>query len=107
MVTLYGKNTSSQMQRFISERRNDLLELDERIALSTSYDSIVNAAVIVVSIPAQAFRGFLEEISILDIKNKIIVLCMKGVEIGTGKRLSEIAKENLDPSSAEFDKLYN
>ncbi|MBQ8141327.1 MAG: NAD(P)H-dependent glycerol-3-phosphate dehydrogenase [Clostridia bacterium] len=98
-MTLYGQDFSPQMQRFMAERRNDLLELDERVELSTSYDSIRSAEVVVVSIPAQAFRGFLEEIKPLGIKNKTFVLCMKGIEIGTGKRLSEVASENLDPSN--------
>lgn len=34
-VTLYGRESSDNMQRFIKERKNDLLELPETITLST------------------------------------------------------------------------
>jgi glycerol-3-phosphate dehydrogenase (NAD(P)+) len=41
----------------------------------------------------------MEQIAALDPKDKIFVLCMKGIEIKTGKRLSQIAEEHLDPSN--------
>jgi len=97
-VTLYGRASSSAMQRFLSERRNDLLTLPERISLSTSLASVAEADVIVISIASQALRGFFGEIAPLGLKNKTVVLCMKGLEIETGKRLSEVAEECLDPS---------
>ena len=34
------------------------------------------------------------------LQNKIFTLCMKGLEIGTGERLSQVAQEYLDPSNA-------
>ena len=99
-ITLYGRASSVHMQQFLTERKNDLLSLPERVALSTSLESTVDADVIVVSIASQALRGFFEEIRPLGLKNKTVVLCMKGIEIETGKRLSEIAEEMLDPSMA-------
>ncbi len=98
-LTLYGRSTSEHMKRFIAERRNDLLELDERIELSTSYECFRDADVIIISIASQALGGFMEELKPLELKNKIFVLCMKGIEIGSGKRLSEIVKEKTDPSN--------
>ena len=99
-VTLYGRASSKHMQRFLAERKNDLLTLSERISLSTSLEATRDADVIVVSIASQALRGFFEELRPLGLKNKTVVLCMKGIEIETGKRLSEIAEEMLDPSMA-------
>ncbi len=99
-VTLYGRASSAHMQRFLAERKNDLLTLPERISLSTSLEATRDADVIVVSIASQALRGFFEELRPLGLKNKTVVLCMKGIEIETGKRLSEIAEELLDPSMA-------
>jgi glycerol-3-phosphate dehydrogenase (NAD(P)+) len=42
----------------------------------------------------------MESLRSLELKNKIFVLCMKGIEIGSGKRLSEIVEENTDASNA-------
>ena len=98
-VTLYGRKGSQNMERFLTERRNDLLELPNSVMLSTSLDSLREAEVIVISIASQALRGFMSEISHLELKNKIFVLCMKGIETGSGKRLSEIASENTDSTN--------
>lgn len=97
-VTLYGRASSAHMQRFLTERRNDLLELRERIQLSTELDCTREAEVIVISVPSQALQGLMDSLKPLNLKNKIFVLCMKGIEIATGRRLSEVARDNLDPS---------
>jgi glycerol-3-phosphate dehydrogenase (NAD(P)+) len=98
-VTLYGLEDAPQMQRFLAERRNDLLELPESVKLTTDISSLSDAEVIVISIGSQGLRSFMGEIQHLELKNKIFVLCMKGIEIGTGKRLSEVVEENVDPSN--------
>ena len=97
-VTLFGRESSSHMQRFIKERKNDLLTLPHSISLTTDVTDISESDVIVIAIASQSLRAFLSELSLLEIRDKIIVLCMKGIEIGTTKRLSEIAEEVLDPS---------
>lgn len=98
-VTLYGRASSANMQRFISERRNDLLELPESVTLTTSYDSLVDSDIIIISIASQALRSVMKQIRAMGLKNKVFVLCMKGIEIETGKRLSEVVTELTDPSN--------
>ncbi len=97
-VTLYGRASSPHMQRFLQERRNDLLELPESVSLSTQIDCVRGAEVVVISIPSQSLRGVAGQLGAMGIRDKIIVLCMKGIEIESGKRLSEVAREGLDPS---------
>lgn len=98
-VTLYGRASSENMKRFIAERRNELLTLPESVELSTDLHALCTAEVIVISIASQGLRDFMREIEPLKLKHKIFVLCMKGIETGTGKRLSEIAVENTDASN--------
>ncbi|MEE0839459.1 MAG: NAD(P)H-dependent glycerol-3-phosphate dehydrogenase [Acutalibacteraceae bacterium] len=98
-VTLYGMESAPQMQEFLKTRSNNLLTLPESITLSTELSSVNDAEVIIISIPSQALQGLFDELKALNIKNKIFVLCMKGIEISTGRRLSQIAKDNLDPSN--------
>lgn len=97
-VTLYGRSSSSHMQRFLAERKNDLLELPESICLSTSLSCLQDAEVVVISVGAQNLRALMGEIAAVSPKNKIFVLCMKGLEEPNGKRLSEVASEFLDAS---------
>ncbi len=98
-VTLYGMENAPQMQQFLKTRSNNLLTLPESVTLSTKLSSVNDAEIIIISIPSQALQGLFDELKTLNIKNKIFVLCMKGIEISTGRRLSQIAKDNLDPSN--------
>ena len=97
-VTLFGRASSSHMQRFIKERTNDLLTLPHSISLTTDISDVVKSDVIVISIASQSLRNFLEGLRGFELRDKIVVLCMKGIEIDTTKRLSEVAEDMLDPS---------
>lgn len=98
-VTLYGMESDPGYQRFVRERRNDLLVLPESIGLSSDIHCTAGAEVIIISVPSQALAGLMNELKPLGLQNKTFVLCMKGIEISTGRRLSEIVKENTDPSN--------
>lgn len=98
-VTLYGRDGSETMQRFIKERRNDLLTLPESVKLSTDISCLLDAEVIVISVNSQGLSTLMSELEPLELKNKIFVLCMKGIEISTGRRLSEIVTESTDATN--------
>ena len=97
-VTLYGRASSAGMQRFIKERKNDLLTLPESIELSTDVSFALDCEVVVIAIASQSLRAFLSQLADLNLRDKTVVLCMKGIEVETTKRLSEIVEEILDPS---------
>lgn len=99
-VTLYGRENSKKMQEFKQTRKNNLITLPETIALSTQLDIIDNSEIIVISINSQNLSALMKKIGKLNVYNKTIVLCMKGIEISTGKRLTEIVKENVDKSNS-------
>lgn len=99
-LTLYGRAGSTHMKQFLETRCNGLLTLSERVELSTSLDCVRDAEVIVISVNAQGLRRLMEEqIAPLGLQNKIFVLCMKGIEVSTGKRLTEIVGESVDSSN--------
>lgn len=98
-VTLYGRSGSEAMQRFIKERRNDLLTLPEQVRLSTDISCLCQADVIIISINSQGLSDLMSELEPLELKNKIFVLCMKGIEISTGRRLSEVVTESTDATN--------
>ena len=83
-VTLYGRAGSARMQRFLQTRKNDLLELPPSIALTTDLRAAQEAEVIIISIGSQGLRALLGELRPLGLRSKTFVLCMKGLEIGTG-----------------------
>lgn len=98
-ITLYGRENSKNMQRFMKERKNDLLVFPESIKLVTDLACVKEAEVIVISVNSQGLQSLMDELKQYELTDKIFVLCMKGIEISTGRRLSQIANDNLDFSN--------
>ena len=94
-ITLYGRDSSENMKRIINDRKNDYMEFPESICLSTELSCIIDSQVIVVSVNSQGLRALCRELAASDIKGKILVLCMKGIENTSCKRLTEVVKEEL------------
>lgn len=75
--------------------KNEYVTLDKSIKLTCDLEYAVNASdIIIISISSQGLRGFMKKVTAYDIKDKIFVLCMKGIEESTGKRLSEVLIES-------------
>lgn len=98
-VSLYGREGSANMRRFMAERRNDYIELPESIRLTTDISSVFESEAVVISIGSQNLEKLVEQLDGMGVKDKIFILCMKGIEMGTGRRLSQIAKDGLDASN--------
>ena len=93
-ITLYGRMGSQKMKTLLEERTNGLVTLNKEIALTSDLAETVDTAeILVVSIGAQSFRALMQQLSGLDLGGKTIVLCMKGIEAETGKRLTQIVEE--------------
>ena len=72
--------------------KNEYVTLDRSITLTADLSAAVSRAeIIIISISSQGLRGFIERIKgAADVSGKIFVLCMKGIEVETGERLSQI-----------------
>lgn len=92
-VCLYGRESSATFARFVAERKNDFLTLPETVTLTSSLDEVMSREIVIVSVGSQQLRGLMEELSVYPEGNRVFVLCMKGIEISTGKRLSQVASE--------------
>ncbi len=98
-VTLYGRSTSKDFNNFKETRTNEKLVLKESVKLNCDLQTVLENDVIVISINSQGLRKLMSEIKSLNLKNKTYILCMKGIEIETGKRLSEVVEEFIDETS--------
>lgn len=92
-VTGWEPPGNPQFQKLRSTGRNDYLKLPDDVRLTEDLDEVAGSDVIIVTVPAQHFRQLCGDISDLDLSSADLVLCMKGIERGTGLRLSEIAAE--------------
>lgn len=98
-VTLYGRESSPRMQALMAERKNEQLALSESLQLTTDLQGCLAAEMVIISIGAQQLAGLADQLKELSLSGKTIVLCMKGIEIGSGRRLSEICAEALAPAN--------
>lgn len=96
---LYGRPGSQAMQRLMETRSNGLLTLPPSVVLTHDPACLQAADCILISIGAQGLRALMAELIPLRLRRKTLVLCMKGLEAGTGQRLSTIVAEALDPSN--------
>ena len=92
-VTLYGRATSPHMQQFMETRSNGLVTFDNTVRLTCDLDEALESPLICISIGCQSLSALMAQIAARDVSGKTFVLCMKGIEIGTCRRLSQIADE--------------
>jgi len=98
-VTLYGRESSWHMKRLMETRANDYLKLTDTIQLTNDIEEAIESDTIVISVGAQGFRVLCRQLNELGLAGKTVILCMKGLEIGTGSRLSQVAAQELNPSN--------
>lgn len=97
-VISFGPENDYSYQILKNTGRNEYVRFDESIKVSCDLDEALNhAEIVIISISSQGLRGFASEIAKRNIKGKKFVLCMKGIEETTGKRLSEVAIESGIP----------
>ncbi len=78
-----------------NEGKNEYVALDPKITLTSDLNEAVShAETVIISISSQSLREFMKRVTEYDVKDKIFVLCMKGLEVETGKRLSEVLLES-------------
>lgn len=93
-VTIWGLPNAPQLMELRDTRRNDMLTFRDSITITDDLSqAVTDAEILIISISAQALRSFLPSLQAFDLKDKKIVLCMKGIEVKTGKRLTEIVEE--------------
>ena len=85
-----------------NNRKNDYLSYPDSIEVSSDLKySVERAEVIVISISCQHLREYMTDISKYSLEGKTIVLCMKGIEESTGKRLTEVVSDFIDKDKTD------
>lgn len=98
-VTLYGRSSSERMKTLMETRENEYVKLEDSIQLTTNLELCLDADIIVISISSQTLYQVAEQLAELGVKDKTIVLCMKGIEIESGRRLTQVINDTVDHSN--------
>ncbi|MFO7636532.1 MAG: NAD(P)H-dependent glycerol-3-phosphate dehydrogenase [Clostridia bacterium] len=99
-VMLYGRASSRDFMELKQSRENEYMRIPEGIALTCELEeAMAFGQMALVAIGAQSLREFSRSIAALDTRDKDFVLCMKGLENVTGKRLSQVFTEETGLSN--------
>ncbi|HAZ19784.1 MAG TPA: glycerol-3-phosphate dehydrogenase, partial [Clostridiales bacterium] len=92
-VTLWGRKGSSHLTELEKTRGNTYVTLDEKIVLTDALQKAVDAPFLIISVSSQSLRSFCTQLDAYDLSGKTLLLCMKGLEEESGKRLTQIVEE--------------
>lgn len=96
-VVSRGLEDAPDFKQLYETHKNDYLTFPPSIEVTSDLKyAVERAEVIIISISSQHLRDYMAEISKFNLDGKIFVLCMKGVEEKTGKRLSQVMEEFVD-----------
>ncbi len=95
-VMLWGRELSTRCQRLAKTRQNEYLQLPSSVLVETSLERALSADIILIAIKSQGLRALCRQINRFPLNGKKFILCMKGLEEDTGKRLSEVFREEID-----------
>jgi len=100
-VILWGRESSRNFNGLNQTMKNDYLSLPDEIELTSSLEGALSfAEVIIISISAQELRSFAKRLSeYSEMQGKTFILCMKGIESTTGKRLTQVFREEVGKNS--------
>lgn len=98
-VTMWGRSAAT-CEEITQRHRNEAylpgLDLPASIVASTDLGAVVEAAdLIAVAVPSQSVRAVLEPVAGRVRPDAVVVSLMKGVELGTDERMSQVLAESL------------
>ncbi|MDO5602675.1 MAG: NAD(P)H-dependent glycerol-3-phosphate dehydrogenase [Oscillospiraceae bacterium] len=100
-VTLWGPEGDAPFEILRKERKNSYITLPPKIELTCDLEKAVEASdYLVISISSQHLAEFGQRLNALDLEGKTFILCMKGIEAETGRRLTEIMEEVITQKAA-------
>lgn len=94
-VILYGEEGRQSFDILKRDGKNEYVALDKSITLVSDLRyALENSDYIIISISSQSLREFMEKVIEYPVHDKTFILCMKGLEVTTGKRLSQVMIES-------------
>lgn len=89
---LWGREGSANIKTLIEARTNGTVSFGNNTKITTDLGAALKNDTIIISIASQQLEGFAKQLSdkVSDNREKRFILCMKGLEENTGRRLTEI-----------------
>jgi len=97
-VTLWGRNTADMAARRVNVAHLPGVNLPDSLRITDRIDDVVSADAILLATPAQTVREVATHLEAIR-EDTPVVLCAKGLERGTAKRMTEVLAEALPPAA--------
>ena len=95
-VALWGRAGSRGFAQLCETRANGYVTLPDSVRTQPDLGrALAFSDTIVISISAQQLRTFARQLNEFPISGKTFILCMKGLECETGKRLTQVFQEEV------------
>ncbi len=94
-VTSWGPTEDPIFQKLVATGVNDYLTFPKEILITDDLDKALESDLLVISISSQRLRQFSERLNSHDLQGKTFVLAMKGMEETSGKRLTQVVREQI------------
>ncbi len=98
-VTHYGLESAPDFMQLKTTRTNGMVTMPDEVNITSDINEALANEIIIISIGSQNLRSLMKQIQDLGAENKTFILCMKGLEIETGYRLTQIVSDYLHPTS--------
>ena len=93
-VTIFAQPGSEIAEEFMKNRGNGLVSFDEKTVITNDLEKALENDTVIVSISSQALREFAGKMAQFSPERpRRFILCMKGIEEKSGKRLTEVFLE--------------
>lgn len=94
-VLLYGMESSSTYQELYKTRKNEYLSIQDTIVMTPNIKEALECDYIVISIDAQHLKDLAKQINEYNVGGKTFILAMKGIDIDSKQRLSQVMYSNI------------
>ena len=95
-VMVWGREGSRGLAELAENHANRYVTLPESVRYTTNLEKAVQFSDwIVISISAQQLRSLAAALNSYSLAGKTVILCMKGLEGETGKRLTQVFREEV------------
>lgn len=95
VITLWGLADSPDYQELLQTGKNEYITMPSSVTLTDDLEKALQNDYIIISISAQHLRSFAQRINTYPVAGKTFILCMKGLEADTGKRLTQVIHESI------------
>jgi len=94
-VFSWGPKGDKIFEALKKTHKNEYLTMPKNVLVSDDLELALKSEIIVISISSQRLAGFAKRLNEYDIHGKTIILAMKGVESSSGKRLTQVIKQEI------------